>query len=64
MDAQALYPSLRVEECAKLIFNMVIDSPLKTNNLDWENAAKFLSVEMTENEIISAGLSEWVPKKY
>ena len=63
MDVKALYPSMSWSEIVKAIKEMIIESEMKTENVDWLEVGKYLSVMMTPEEIQEEGLINVIPKR-
>lgn len=51
MDVEKLYPSLNIEMTAKIIYSMVLESPIQFDNINYDEVGKYLAVMMTDEEI-------------
>ena len=48
LDAIALYPSLRLEEVCKIVYDMTMKSPVIIESLDWKEIGKYLAVKVNK----------------
>ena len=62
-DVVALFPSIPIEEAAKDIYQLVIESEVEMTNINYQAAAKYIATLCTEEEIRKAGLSKIVPRR-
>jgi hypothetical protein len=63
MDVKALYPNLKIKECAEIIQKTVENSTLDFDDMDWDEAGKYVAVNYSKSEIEEAGLREVVPTR-
>ena len=63
MDVEALYPSLRTGDCAKLVKTVVRESELSIGCEDTREMGIFLRKHMSNSQINSCGLCEFIPKR-
>ena len=63
MDVKALYPSMRWDLIVTAVRMMIENSELEIQNVDYHEVGKYLSIMMTEEEIITEGLVHVVPKR-
>ena len=62
MDVKALYPSMRWDIIVKSVREMIENSEMDINNVDYNEVGKYLAVMMSEEDIENEGLSHVVPK--
>ena len=58
MDANALFPSLIGGPTADIVCEMVKESDLTTEGVDWGEAGKYLRINMSPEEIARKGLAD------
>ena len=63
IDAIALYPSLRIEESAKLVGEAIEQTRVKFQNIDYRAALIFLAVMLNEEEKLQFKGSYLIPKR-
>ena len=63
MDAKALYPSMRWDLIVKAVRMMIENSELEIKNVDYHEVGKYLSIMMSEEEILAEGLVYVIPKR-
>ena len=63
LDVEALYPSLEINQCSKLCGEMVSESGLKFEGVDWVWVAKYVALCWTREEVNRRELGELVPYK-
>ena len=63
MDVHALYPSMSVEQCKLAVMELIINSELVLENFDWWEAAKYVMVMYSPEEIEEHGLTDVIPKR-
>ena len=63
LDAVALYPSLEIGKCSKIVADRVDKSGVKIEGVSYKWAAKYLALVLSDEEIRVAKLGEVVPKK-
>ena len=61
MDDKSLYPSMEWDVAA--VKEMVMSSSMVIENVDWREVAKYIAVEIPQEEIENEGLSLVIPKK-
>jgi hypothetical protein len=61
-DVKALYPSLTKERVPKIVRTIIQKTKVKFTEVDWKEAAKYLKVNMTEEDIDIEGFRKYVPK--
>ena len=49
-DVEALYPSLEAIEVAEIVYQAVIETKIKFDNIDWMEACKYIALTSTEQE--------------
>ena len=63
MDVKALYPSMKLSEIIKAVKEMILNSQMVVENVDWSAVARYIAVHVTQEEIDSEGLSLVIPKR-
>ena len=63
LDVEALYPSLDIEECAKVIEQQLIESPFEVTGLNWIEIALYLRFHLTDEEIKENKMEDYCPKR-
>ena len=63
LDVDALYPSLDIERCARVVCDRLFESDLKFEKLDWKEIALYLRFHLTEAEIQVEGLERICPRR-
>ena len=63
IDAQALYPSLRIKETAAICGEAVRESNITFTGIDYRTAMIFLAISMTEEEKRETGMDKYLPTK-
>ena len=49
-DMEALYPSLEAVEVAEIVYNAMMDTEVKFDNIDWQEGCKYIALTSTEQE--------------
>ena len=63
LDVEALYPSLDITRCAKVVGRKLYESDLKFTNLNWKEIALYLVFHMTEEELQEEQIRESCPRR-
>ena len=63
LDVKALYPSLKIEESAKIVSEIVRLSGIEVDGADWKEIGKYLAINMNWEEVEELELEEVVPKR-
>ena len=63
MDVKALFPSMKWDEIIKAVREMIEESDMSIENVDWHEVGKYLFVMMSKDEIEREGLNHVVPKR-
>ena len=63
MDVKALYPSMRWDLITKAVKEMILKSELEIKNVDYHEIGKYLTIMMSEEEIVNEGLQHVIPKR-
>ena len=58
-----LYPSLNIKDCAKVVGEVLRDSAMKVENLQWKEVALYLKFNATEEEVKRYKVSTFLPKR-
>ena len=61
LDVNSLYPSLNVDRCVEVVKEKFYQSELVFVDLEWKEVALYLKYHMTDNEIRTVGLRDYVP---
>ena len=52
IDAEALYPSLDIAKASRLIGELIRESGLSFDNIDWTWAARYVALAMNEDDVV------------
>ena len=63
MDVEALYPSIEVNRSARLVGEMVSESNIEIENVDYDTAVRFIASNSSQSDIVRWGMSEYVPRR-
>ena len=63
LDVDALYPSLDIERCARVVGQKLYDSDLTFPLLDWREISLYLVFYLTEEEIGLRRLTGCLPRR-
>ena len=63
LDVKALYPSLVVKACAKLVHDRVMKSPVKFPDISAKWASIYVAMNLEVHEVIRTGLQHLVPSR-
>ena len=63
MDATALYPSLNIRDCARIVAKRLGNSKLEFQGVNYKWAVKYIALNLPRHEIVQKGLSKVVPIK-
>ena len=63
MDVKALYHSMKWKDIVKAIREMIEKSEMKIENVNWREAAKYIAVMFTPEEIEQEGLTAVIPTR-
>ena len=59
-DVRALYPSLLHETTTKIVVKVFFETNIKLEGIDWNQAGKYLAINMSKSEITKLGLEDLV----
>ena len=60
-DVKSLYPSLDGKRCAAIIARLVRESTLVVEDVNWEEAALYIALNLDRNKVEELGLKEVIP---
>ena len=63
LDAEALYPSLDVEDVAKACAKQVVSSSLEIEGVNWMWAATYVALAFEEDQTVREGLHGIMPRR-
>ena len=67
MDVCALYPSLRIEEVVKILYEMILkaqeEGKLKLEDVNWLEVGKYLAITCSKEELVKCKIVSAVPKR-
>ena len=63
MDVEALYPSIEVNLSAKIVGEMVGESSVKIESVDYDTAVKFVASNSSQSDINKWGMSQYIPRR-
>ena len=61
LDVEALYPSLDIAECTRVIEEKLLEAEFEIKGLQWPEIALYLRYHMTEGEIESLQITDYCP---
>ena len=61
LDVDALYPSLDIDRCARVVAGKLFDSDFKFEKLNWREIALYLRFHLSDEEIRKEGLEGVCP---
>ena len=61
LDVDALYPSLDIEECTRVIEERLLKADFEIKGLQWTEIALYLKYHLTEEEIESLQIKDYCP---
>ena len=62
-DVEALYPSLEAVEVAEIVYNAVMETKIKFENIDWMEGCKYIALTSTAQECRLGPLRRVLPRK-
>ena len=63
MDVAGMYPNLVIQEVLEVLYTMVLATSIQFEDIDYEEAGKYLAVTMTEEEKTRCGFGEVLPRR-
>ena len=63
LDIEALYPSLDIEKCAKIITKELYEGEIMIENVEWKEVMLYLRYMLDDDELTAKDLWEYVPKR-
>ena len=63
MDVEALYPSIQINRSAKLVGEIVRESGVKIENVDYQTAATYIASNSSRTDISKWGMEKIIPKR-
>ena len=63
MDIEALYPSIEVNRSAKIVSEMVSESKVQIENVDFETAVVYIASNSSKAQVYDWGMSQYIPKR-
>ena len=63
LDVDALYPSLEIDECAKVIEQQLLGAEFEVKGLKWTEITLYLRYHLSEGEIQELQLTEYCPTR-
>ena len=64
LDANNLYLSLKVEEVTKILDQVIDEAPVKFNNIEYKEVAKYLRIKLIQQEVDDLKIDKFLPKCY
>ena len=62
-DAEALYPSLKRDTCAKICAEEIQNSSLDFQDINWKEMTRYLYLNMTESVQKQWKVDRWIPRR-
>ena len=63
MDTEALFPSLAMEDILLGIWDLIIHSDLKFNNINYSEMAKYIAITCDKDTVRKHNLVSVIPRK-
>ena len=63
MDVKALYPSMKWSKIIKAVMELIENSKMKIENVNWREISKYIAVMFTPEEIEGEGLTLVIPNR-
>ena len=63
LDVKALFPSLDIELCKEVVYNLICDSTVTIKNIDYGVAKKLMWFVSTKEERLSRGIEQFAPTR-
>ena len=63
MDVKVLYPGMRGVDIVKAVREMIFQSDMEIDNVDWISVSRYIAVMVPSDEIEREGLSLGIPKR-
>ena len=60
---EALYPSIEINKSARIVSQMVGESKVEIENVDYEVAVIFIASNSSQSQIYEWGMSQYIPKR-
>ena len=64
LDANNLYLRLKVEEVTKILDQVIDEAPVKFNNIEYKEVAKYLRIKLIQQEVDDLKIDKFLPKCY
>ena len=63
MDVEALYPSIQVNRSTRIVGEMVEESKLKIENVDYNTAVRYIASNSSQADIFKWGMKQIIPRR-
>ena len=63
MDVEALYPSIEISRSAEIVGEIVRESSVKIENVDFETATRFIASNASQAQINDWGMGRYIPRR-
>ena len=63
MDVKSLYPSMDWDDIVVAVKEMIMDSDMVIESVNWREISKYIAVMVSQEEIIKEGLEKVIPKR-
>ena len=63
MDVEALYPSIEIERTSVALGEMMEETEVEYENIDYETAARFIASNTAESTITKWGMADIIPRR-
>ena len=63
MDVSGMYPSLVIREVLEVLYTMVMGTNIQFDDINYEEAGKYLAVSMADDEKTRCGFGEVLPRR-
>ena len=63
MDVAGMYPNLVIREVLEVLYTMVMATNIQFDDMNYEEAGKYLAVSMTDDEKTRCGFSDVLPRR-
>lgn len=62
-DVESLYPSLDIDKVAKLVYEAILKSEMKWENIDFMEACRYIALNWSEEQCIKSSLRKVLPTR-
>ena len=63
LDVEALYPSLDIPRCSKVVSEKLMESPITIKGIEWKEVALYLKYHLTDEELHTTNIARFIPTR-